>query len=239
VTVSSEHDISEHDSSEHARMSSSVNRSTSPGLVRCTSERAGYRRRCRVAVRSTPDRLAAAWHHSPSLARHSMMAACATSVALVVPLRTTAVVAGTTATVGVLLAAAALVDTREHRLPNRLLAFALLVALGGALLSADVAAVRNALLGMVLAGGLLLLAHLSRGVGMGDVKMAAVVGASTAAATNRLLAAPIAIAMAAFAAATYGFLTSRRRVAFGPALWFGWASALALVTAMTSNGWLS
>lgn len=225
-------------SSEVGSVGSSVN-GTSQALVRGRNESAGSRRRCRVPVRSTPDRVAIAWRHSQPLTRHSMVAACATSVALVLPMQSPSVVAGTTATVGVLLAAAALVDVHERRLPNRLLALALLAAVGGAVLSTDVAIVRAALVGMVLAGALLLLAHLSRGVGMGDVKMAAVVGASTCAGTGKLLSAPVAIAMAAFAAAGYGFIANRRRVALGPALWFGWASALTLATVLNSSGWLS
>ena len=168
-----------------------------------------------------------------------MVAACATSVALVLPVRSSAVVAAATAAVGVLLAAAALVDARERRLPNPLLTTALSVAMIGAILSKDAIVVRSALLGMTIAGALMLLVRLTRGVGMGDVKMAAVVGTSASASTTTLIAAPIAIAAAAFVAATYGFITSERRVALGPSLWVGWASALVLVTALPSNWWLS
>lgn len=168
-----------------------------------------------------------------------MVAACAMSIALALLVRSSAAVAAATAAVGVLLAAAALVDTRERRLPNQLLTAALIIAFTGAILSTDAGVTRAALLGMTIAGALMVLVRVTRGVGMGDVKMAAVVGASVSASTTTLLAAPIAIAAAAFAAATYGFLTSRQRVAFGPSLWVGWASALVLVTALPSIGWLS
>lgn len=190
-------------------------------------------------MRSTSDRVTIAWNHARPLARHLMVAACATSVALELPVRSSAAVACATAAVGVLLAAAALVDIHERRLPNQLLTAALAVALVGATLSTEVIVVRSALLGMIIAGALMLLVRVTRGVGMGDVKMAAVVGASVSASTTTLVAAPIAIAAAAFAAAMYGFITSRPRVALGPSLWVGWASALVLVTALPSNGWLS
>ena len=137
-----------------------------------------------------------------------------------------AVVAVSSAVVGALLATAALVDAHERRLPNRLLAVALACALGGAALSVDGGVVLDALIGMTVGGGLLLCVRLTRGVGMGDVKMAAVVGASVGASTTVLLAAPSAIAIAAFVAAIYGHIANRRRVPLGPFLWLGWAATI-------------
>ena len=154
-------------------------------------------------------------------------------------LQTSALVAGTTAAVGVVLALAALVDVHEHRLPNQLLATASLFVLGGVVLSRDALLLRNSLVGMTFGGGLMLLVRLSRGVGMGDVKMACIVGASAGAATSTLLVAPIAIAIAAFSAAVFGLLAKRRRLALGPSLWLGWAAATTLFTALPSKGWLS
>ena len=190
---------------------------------------------CRAPVRSTADRVAAAWHHSQPIARRSMVAACATSVAVALLMQVTTVLAATTAAVGVLLAAAALVDSHERRLPNRLLAISLVVALVGAALSIDLAVVWSSLLGIAIAAGLMLVVRLSRGVGMGDVKMAGVVGASVGAGTGVALAASISIAIAALTAATYGLIARRQRIALGPSLWLGWVSAFALV----SIGWLS
>jgi len=141
-------------------------------------------------------------------------------------LHSAAIVAGTTATVGVLLAIAAFVDAHERRLPNRLLAVALAVTLVGAVLSLAGVVVVEAVVGMVIAGALMLCVRLARGVGMGDVKMAVVVGASVGASTTTVLAAPTAIASAAFAAATYGFIANRRQLPLGPSLWFGWAVTL-------------
>jgi leader peptidase (prepilin peptidase)/N-methyltransferase len=150
-----------------------------------------------------------------------------------------AIVAGSTATVGVLLAIAAFVDAHEHRLPNRMLAAACAVALGGALLSIDSVVVLHAILGLIVAGGLMLCVRVTRGVGMGDVKMAAVVGASVGACTTTLLAPATAIAVAALVGATYGFIANRQRVPFGPSLWFGWAATIALALVLDANGWLS
>ena len=134
---------------------------------------------------------------------------------------------------GTLLAVAAMVDVREHKLPNRLLLAGVLTVALVVLAASNVAIAVSAMLGMLIAGGLMMLVRLTRGVGMGDVKMAAVVGASVGAV--ELMAAPIAIAVAALAAATYGVITRRQRLPLGPALWLGWAVALGACAA----GWLS
>jgi leader peptidase (prepilin peptidase)/N-methyltransferase len=155
------------------------------------------------------------------------------------PLQTTTTGAASAAAVGVILAIAALVDAHEHRLPNQLLAAALMVVGVGVIMSRAATVLRNSFIGMAVAGGLMLMVRLSRGVGMGDVKMAGVVGASVGASTSTLFAAPIAIALAAFAAAVFGLFANRRRLALGPSLWFGWAAALALATALPLQGWSS
>lgn len=203
--------------------------------MRGRDQRAINRRPCRIASRTTAARVVTAWHHSSPLARHSLLAAGVTSLALALPLATPLPVAAATAVAGVVLATAAFVDAHERRLPNRLLALAFAVAFGGAVGTMDVATARVTLLGTLIAGGLLLLTHMTRGVGMGDVKMAAVIGASTSAATGTLLAGPFAIAMAAAAAAAYGVITARRQLPLGPALWFGWAAALVLTTPLTAG----
>ena len=216
----------------------STNGSTVDDCTRGRSD-VGGRRTCRAPVRSTGDRVLAAWRHARPFARRSLIAACATSVALVGSLRTPAIVAGTTATVGVLLAVAALVDVHERRLPNRLLAAGCAFALAGALLSSDSTVAIDAVLGLILAAGVMLCVRLTRGVGMGDVKMAAVVGASAGACTTSLLAPATAIAIAALAGATYGFIANRQRVPFGPSLWFGWAATIALAAFVAPMGWPS
>ena len=119
--------------------------------------------------------------------------------------------------------AALAVYLHEFRIPNRLLAAALASTLVAALAGGTVG---RALLGTVVGGGLVLAVRLARTVGMGDVKMAGVVGASVA--HQHLAAAPLAIAVAAFAAASVGVLLGRTRLPLGPALWLGWVVALVL-----------
>jgi leader peptidase (prepilin peptidase)/N-methyltransferase len=180
---------------------------------------------------NTTRRVRDAWSGVSGTARRAAVAAAATSVAVGTAAPSSGLVRPSTVVVGVVLALAALVDLREHRLPNRLLSGAMTAAMTGVVCTLDAGHIVRAGLGGLLAGGLLLVVHLSRGVGMGDVKMAAVVGVSTGAVT--LTAAPLAVAVAALAAAAYGVWSRRQRMALGPALWFGWAIAIAMTTA----GW--
>ena len=168
-------------------------------------------------------RVERAWAAADPFARRALLAACATSaaVAAVVPVATAVRIA--VAITGQLLAAAALVDVHERKLPNRLLAAAGAVTAAGAVVAGQ-AVVSGMAFGLLAAGVPMLLVRLTRGIGMGDVKAAAVVGASVG--SVRPIAAPVAVAVAAFAGATYGMVAGRRRVPFGPALWFGWAAAL-------------
>lgn len=204
--------------------------------IKRTDGRVTSRRPCRVPTRSVHVRVAAAWQHGSALARHSFAAACFTSVALVLPLQAAPTVNGAAAVVGVILAVAALVDCREQRLPNQLLGAASIVVVVGVVLARDVTLARYSLMGATSAGALMLIVRLSRRVGMGDVKMAAVVGGSVGASTASLLGGPIAIALTAFSASSFGLIANCRRLALGPSLWFGWAAALA-ITASLPTGW--
>ena len=187
----------------------------------------------RVAPAGTTDRVVAAWADAHPVTRRAVAAACVTSAALGSAVSAPTTVRWSIAVVGVVLAVAAMVDVQEHKLPNRLLLGALTSVTVGVLATSNVALAVSVALGMLLAGGLMLLVRLTRGVGMGDVKMAAVVGASVGAV--ELMAAPIAVAVAAFAAASFGVITRRQRLPLGPALWLGWAVALGACAA----GWLS
>jgi leader peptidase (prepilin peptidase)/N-methyltransferase len=124
---------------------------------------------------------------------------------------------------GVSLASAALVDVHEQRLPNSLLAIG---AVAGVVAAVADRVLGGAFVGLAVAGGLMLLVRLTRGVGMGDVKMAGVVGLATAEAG--LVAAPIAVAIAALTAGVVGAVAGRTRLPLGPSLWLGWALALVL-----------
>lgn len=187
----------------------------------------------RVAPVGTTDRVVAAWANAHPVTRRAVVAACVTSTALGTAVTAPVAVRWSIAAVGVILAVAAMVDVQEHKLPNRLLLGALTSVTVGVLGASNVAIAASATLGLVLGGGLMLLVRLTRGVGMGDVKMGAVVGASAGAV--ELMAAPVALAVASFAGATFGVITRRQRLPLGPALWLGWAVALGACAA----GWLS
>ncbi|MFM2076780.1 MAG: Type leader peptidase family, partial [Actinomycetota bacterium] len=179
----------------------------------------------------TTDRLRAAWQGGTAVVQRAAVAALVTSLVVGVTATGGWPVQGSTAFVGMVFVGAALVDVHEHRLPNRLLQLAAAGVLAGWATAFDGRLVARSLAGALVAGGALLVVHLGRGVGMGDVKMAAVVGAS--AGTIALVAAPIAIVVAALTASAYGALARRSSVALGPALWFGWVAAVASASA----GW--
>ncbi|MGB8859006.1 MAG: prepilin peptidase [Ilumatobacteraceae bacterium] len=181
----------------------------------------------------TADRVVAAWAGARPLVRRALVAACAVAAVLSAVMPASPAVRWGIAVAGVLLAVAAMVDVHEHRLPNRLLAAALLASSVAAVSSLHREVVLSMVAGALVAGVPMLLVRLTRGVGMGDVKMAAVIGANVGAVS--VVAAPVAIAIAALTAGLYGLLADRRRVALGPALWFGWAASLAGCAA----GWLS
>ncbi len=174
---------------------------------------------------ATLHRVAGAWERTGAPARTMWCAATMASAAIAVRLDAPAVLTWAT---GVLFATAALVDRVEHRLPNQLLLGAAATATAAAVITGDIVA---ALLGAVIAGGLLLAVRLARGLGMGDVKMAAALGAAVA--PRALVAAPAAVAVAAFTAAGVGLALGRTRLALGPSLWVGWACVLAV-----PMGWL-
>lgn len=128
---------------------------------------------------------------------------------------------------GAILAVAALVDLHEHRLPSVLLAGAMGSAAIGvgchASVAADAEPLLSMLVGLLLCGGVMLGVWCTRGIGMGDVKMAAVVGAATA--PLSVMAAPVALAIGAATAGLWGLIARRRVLPLGPFLWLGWAVA--------------
>ena len=120
-----------------------------------------------------------------------------------------------------LLLAAARVDVRENRLPDHLVGSAALPILGVAALAltshrADVAA--SITIGAALLAGLLLVLHLAdpAGMGFGDVKAAAVLGAALGVVDERLALWVLGIASAV--GLVWMGVTRRRAVAFGAPL---------------------
>jgi leader peptidase (prepilin peptidase)/N-methyltransferase len=174
----------------------------------------------------------AAWGAVGAPGRAAAGGATAVALALTVwwwPLTTAAPATGVTLLV---LVAAALVDAVEHRLPNPLVALAavpVVVALTAGLASGagrDVA--WAALAGAAVVGAPLLLTHLvaPAGMGFGDVKAGAVLGAAVALTAIELV--PLALLVGLAAAACWGLLRRARSVPLGPALVGGALVALAL-----------
>jgi leader peptidase (prepilin peptidase)/N-methyltransferase len=126
------------------------------------------------------------------------------------------------------LVAAALVDAAEHRLPNLLVALAA-VPVAVTLLagwSPDVA--RGVLAGAAVVGVPLLAAHLvaPAGMGFGDVKAGAVLGAAVALVDVQLAALALVLGLAG--AAAWGVARRARSIPLGPGLVGGALVALAL-----------
>lgn len=179
------------------------------------------------------DRWARAWGATTLAGRSLWLAATSCSLWLGLTAGAAPSVRLTLAAAGVLAASAALIDAFEHRLPNALTASIAAIALAGATgAGGDAGRVMVATVaGGAVAGGAMLVVHLRRGVGLGDVKMAFALGLS--AGSVAVVAAPVAIAVAALLAASIGVLTGRARLPLGPALWCGWAVSLAT----TGWGW--
>lgn len=179
---------------------------------------------------TTADRLGAAWVHATRPTRRAAVLSVLTSVLFGVMTPAAVAVRAAVAATGCVFALAALVDLHERRLPNRLVLLALCCTLTPLLLATPADAVRVGA-GACIAGGLLLGVRLRRGVGMGDVKLGAVIGGNVA--LVALPAAPMAVAVAAASAAGTGWVLRRSSLPLGPALWFGWAVAIATA----GTGW--
>lgn len=130
--------------------------------------------------------------------------------------------------------AAALVDLHEQRLPNPLLTAALAVTAAAALVDAigdgGPGRLGAVLIGLVAGGAPLLVVHLRRGIGMGDVKFAAVLGAAGGLVGPWV--APLTVLVGALLSATVGVITRRDRLALGPWWWASWVT----VTVITLTG---
>lgn len=149
-------------------------------------------------------------------------------------------VAGPTpaAVAGVALAAVApelaLVDAREHRLPNRMTLPALAVATLAAQLTGILGGEWTAAIAGAVFGGAMLLLALLGGVGMGDAKLAALIGLASPTALVAI-GAPVLGMLAGGVAGTVALARRGRggRIPFGPFLLLGWAAALTIAAALT------
>jgi len=130
--------------------------------------------------------------------------------------------------VGLLLGVAANVDLLEHRIPNRLLSWSAIVVLAVTGLSGQ-QVLDDVALGTALAFIPIAVVLLTRGVGMGDVKMAGVLGA--AGGLIHPLVGLATVFLMALSTGIVGLTTRYKRLALGPWLWaaFVVASSVAAV----------
>lgn len=134
--------------------------------------------------------------------------------------------------VGALAAAAAVVDLVEERIPNTIVQS--IAAVVGLALVIDPSPFVAVLASTASAGLPLLLVRLGRGIGMGDVKFAVVLGAAGGLAHP--LVGLVTVFVAAAASGTFAVVTRRTRLALAPWLWGGFVVALTLVHALAAIG---
>ncbi|HEV7742864.1 MAG TPA: A24 family peptidase [Pseudolysinimonas sp.] len=122
------------------------------------------------------------------------------------------------------------VDVREHRLPNRMVVPGLVVGLASALLGWTLLGCSPfpVLAGLAFGGSLWLLV-LAGGIGMGDVKLAALIGFASPTPTVAVAAPVIAFLTAGVVAVVVLIRRGRSsRIAFGPFLLAGYFAAVVL-----------
>ena len=175
-------------------------------------------------ARSTPDRVRQAWAALPG-ARRRLVAFGVVSVVVLgaaaanvrsIPHAAAIVV------VGLLAAAAAVVDQHEHRLPNTLLGAAMCTVLVAALADGGWTLV-DVVVSLTMAAFPLWAVRYGKGLALGDVKFAAVLGA--AAGLVHPFAGLLVAWCATLAAGVFALSTQRRRLALGPWLWAGYVAA--------------
>jgi leader peptidase (prepilin peptidase) / N-methyltransferase len=122
------------------------------------------------------------------------------------------------AAVGILAAAASIVDVAEHRLPNTLMALSMWAVLAAAV-AGGLSTTGDVIVGLLIAALPLWIVRYGKGLALGDVKFAAVLGAAGG------LIHPgvglVAVWFAALASGIYGIVRNRSSVALGPWLWGG------------------
>ena len=130
------------------------------------------------------------------------------------------------------LVVAALVDAAEHRLPNALVAGAAIPVVVAVAVDGSAGLLRSAALGGLLVATPMLVTHLvtPSGMGFGDVKAAAVLGAAMG--LIDVESALLALVLGLAAGAAWGVGRRARSIALGPALVAG-AVAAALIGAVS------
>ena len=175
-------------------------------------------------------RVVAAWYAVGLPARLLTLLAASACVVIIAAAvgDPTAVISGLSLLV---LVVAALVDAVEHRLPNVLVLGAALPIVVALLLAGSAELAQGAAAGAALVAGPLLVTHLvtPTGMGFGDVKAGAVLGAAMGLIDVEL--ALLALVLGLGVAAAWGIGTRRRSIALGPALVAG-ALVAALIGAV-------
>ena len=184
---------------------------------------------------STTVRLTRAWRALEPRRRGLVIGgvAIAVGIALAAARQVPVVSAVAIGCVGVLAAAAAVVDVHEHRIPNRLL-WAAMAVVAVAAAAAGWRTVGDVLVGLVIGSVPLFVVRYDKGLGLGDVKFAAVLGAAGG------LVHPgvglVAVWAAALASGLFALRTDRMRLALAPWLWAGFVAACAAGLVMVQLG---
>ncbi len=176
------------------------------------------------------DRIASAWRAIGVAGRLLTVLAASACVALALLGDSTAVVASGLSLLVLVLAA--LVDVVEHRLPNVVVLCAAVPVVTALALTGSGTLLRDVLTGALVVAGPLLAVHLitPSGMGFGDVKAGAVLGAAMGLIDVEL--ALLALVLGLGAGAAWGVATRARSIALGPSLVAG-ALAAVLIGAVS------
>jgi leader peptidase (prepilin peptidase)/N-methyltransferase len=171
-----------------------------------------------------------AWRAAKPIRRRQAIGAALASIGIAA-FATTAVptaIAIVIGVVGLLAGAIAIIDLHEHRIPNRLLTLSLVAVVAGATIGSFVTSGHDHLVGEVIIGLLvaafpLFAIRYGHGLAMGDVKMAAVLGA--AGGLIHPVVGLITVFVAALSSGVFALAHNRNRLALGPWLWAGFGTA--------------
>ena len=180
------------------------------------------------AARSTLERVERAWTALSSRRRTLVVvgAVAVLGVGAVATRVVSAPIAAVIVFVGLLAATAAVVDQHEQRIPNTIITIALATVLGAAAAMAllgDGWTVVDVFVSLAMAAFPLWAVRYGKGLALGDVKLAAVLGATVG------LVHPFAglflVWCAALASGVFALKTHRNRLVLGPWLWAGYVTA--------------